>query len=69
MCREIENGRGSFDLLNGPDKQMHEQIRNDLMRELTTIISTLLGEVVQCTTDEEQLLKVQKTEQPDQSNQ
>ena len=49
MCRELENGRGSFDLLDGPDKQMHEQIRSDLMRELTNIISTLLGEVVTVT--------------------
>ena len=60
MCRELENGRGSFDLLNGPDRQMHEQIRNDLMRELTKIISTLLGEVVQVTQDEESLFMEQK---------
>ena len=57
MCRELENGRGSFDLLNWPDKEMREQIRNDLMRELTNIISALLGEVVHVTTDEESLVK------------
>ena len=62
MCREIENGRGSFDLLDGPDKQMHEQIRGDLMRELTNIISTLLGEVVTVTQDEESLFKELKIE-------
>ena len=68
MCRELENGRGSFDLLNGPDRQMHEQIRNDLMRELTKIISTLLGEVVQVTQDEESLFMEQKISKQESGN-
>ena len=33
-------------MLKGPDRQMHEQIKQDLMRELSRIVGELLGEAV-----------------------
>ena len=42
LCREQESLSGSFDLLKEPDRQMREQIKQDLMRELSRIIGDLL---------------------------
>ena len=44
LCREAENGRGSFDMIQEPSMEEKEQIKLDLMRELSRIISELIGE-------------------------
>ena len=46
LCRQKENGKGDFDLIRGPSNSQTEELKVGLMRELTTIISELLGYTV-----------------------
>lgn len=55
LCRSQENGRGSFDLLSGPDPAMIDQIKQDLMRGLSRLVGELLGEAVDQATLEDSL--------------
>jgi len=52
MCREKENGRGSFDLIRTPTNSQNEQLKVDLMREMTRIIGELLGYTIQVSDEE-----------------
>ena len=54
MCRENENGRGSFDLIRRPSNSQHEELKVQLMRELARIIGDLLGQTVEVQDNEDQ---------------
>jgi len=39
MCRAVKDERGSFNILMEQDDKVKEEIKRDLMRELTQIVS------------------------------